>query len=277
MNWPRILVEDLHEKRCVVFIGSGISANATNDAGEHPPTWHKFLNKGIENLDKTVARVIKRCINKEDYLLACELLRKKLGRDNYNHLLQQSFQNGYHWHDIHNDIYLLDAPIYITPNFDKIFDLHVSNETMGNTSIKNYYDDNILDKIRCGNNLILKIHGTIDTEDKMIFTKADYVRARVEYSHFYRILESLILTKTFLFLGAGLNDPDIQLLFENVAFTYKNTRKHFFVIPDSTSKDILEIYKETMNLEFITYNSKNEHEALKSGIKDLIAEVRNLD
>jgi len=276
MKWPKSLIEDLHEKRCVVFIGSGISANAVNDAGERPPTWKAFLEKGAESLEKKESKDIITSIKKEDYLLACELLRKKLGRDEYNRLVHSCFDNGYHHDEIHHDIYLLDAPIYITPNFDKIFDVHVTNETGGNTTIKQYYDDNILDKIRCGKNIVLKIHGTIDTEDRMIFTKADYAKARVEHARFYRILESLILTRTFLFLGAGLNDPDIQLLLENVAFTYRNARKHYFVTPD-TSKDILDVYKETMNLEFLTYNPKKGHEALRNGIKDLITEVRNLD
>lgn len=275
INWPDRLVEDLAKKRCVIFLGSGVSANSKNDKGQHPPIWANFLTEGADSLNaKCDRKLIKGEINRHDYLLACELLRKKLGRDGYNELLRRRFQNGYHHADIHRDIFMLDALIYITPNFDKIFDTYVTTQTEGNTVIKQYYDDDILDYIRSERNLILKIHGSIDTPDRLIFTKGDYARARTKNADFYKIFEALVLTRTFLFLGAGLNDPDVQLVLENTAFTYRNSSKHFFVIPN-TSRDILDIYRENMNLDFITYDSKDNHQQLLDGIKDLYAKVQD--
>ena len=37
--WPDNLVEELAYRRCLIFLGSGISATAKNDAGESPDTW----------------------------------------------------------------------------------------------------------------------------------------------------------------------------------------------------------------------------------------------
>lgn len=42
--WPDNLVEELAYRRCLIFLGSGISATAKNDAGESPDTWGAFLN-----------------------------------------------------------------------------------------------------------------------------------------------------------------------------------------------------------------------------------------
>lgn len=42
--WPDNLVEELAYRRCLIFLGSGISATAKNDAGESPDTWGAFLD-----------------------------------------------------------------------------------------------------------------------------------------------------------------------------------------------------------------------------------------
>lgn len=45
--WPDNLVEELAYRRCLIFLGSGISATAKNDAGESPDTWGAFVNGRI--------------------------------------------------------------------------------------------------------------------------------------------------------------------------------------------------------------------------------------
>ncbi|MCL8034387.1 SIR2 family protein, partial [Pseudomonas aeruginosa] len=63
--------------------------------------------------------------------------------------------------------------------------------------------------------LIIKIHGSVDSTDKLIFTRKDYSEARTKYRNFYQIIEALSLTHTFIFIGCGTNDPDIRLLLED--------------------------------------------------------------
>lgn len=40
--WPANLVEELAYRRCVIFIGSGVSATAKNGEGQSPETWSVF-------------------------------------------------------------------------------------------------------------------------------------------------------------------------------------------------------------------------------------------
>ena len=49
----------------------------------------------------------------------------------------------------------------------------------------------------------------------MIFTHKQYSNARCNYSSFYKLIDSLILTHTFIFLGCAIDDPDIELTLEN--------------------------------------------------------------
>lgn len=254
--WPDNLVRDLVEGRCVIFLGAGISCNSTNTAGKSPKSWKdvllSFANKVVDNKKK---KSILNSIVRSDYLMACELVKNILGDDVFNDLLKSEFLiPGFLPSQIHKEIFKLDAAVVITPNFDKIYDTYIAAEAKGTIPILNYYSDDIVDFIRSGTPIVLKIHGTIDEPAKLIFSKKDYAFARNCYASFYKLLEALILTKTFLFLGSGLNDPDIQLLLENHCFQYRNRRKHYFVVPEKQySRDELTVYESTLNLSFLEY------------------------
>lgn len=281
MDWPDDLVLELARKKCVIFLGSGISANAQDRSGKHPPTWRIFLEEGNNRVSGPDNEIIKKCINNYEYLMACELLRRTLGKQNFDELLKYMFKGkGYDHALIHEYIFSLDSRIIITPNFDKIYDNYAQLKSHNTIVLKYYYDDDIVNYLRGMDSVIIKNHGTIDKIDRIIFTQSDYAKTRIENSDFYKIMEALIITHTFVFLGAGLNDPDIKLLFENYATTFNVSKNHYFVIPQDTYSDLeLQVYKETMHLDFIKYDSKDGHKELTSGLKELaeIVEQKRLD
>lgn len=282
IKWPDILVNSVVHGDCVIFLGSGISCNSKNAIGRSPKSWKGLLEFAVSKvMDRNKQKIIESKIKKEEYLMACDLIRMALGTNDFNDLLTSEFLTpAYNPAEIHNDIFRMDAPVVITPNFDKIYDSHVYSEGKGTISILNQYSSGIIDKIRKREPVVLKIHGTIDEPGKMIFTKKDYAKARSECAGFYRLLESLIMTKTFLFLGAGLNDPDIQLLLENNNFQYGETLKHYFVIPSNTySVDELSVYKSTLNLEFLEYSwskKTKSHSDLLDSVKTLRETVESM-
>ena len=276
--WPESVVESLARRTCVIYLGSGISHNSINKDDKRPPTWKTFLESGCGKLTGDSKSLIENKIKNNDYLMACELLRKALGKDEFNDLLKNEFQKPcYPEAEIHKRIFELDSKIVVTPNFDKIYDTYAQNATHGAMVIKNYADNGIIDCIRNSERLILKIHGTIDNPDKLVFSQVDYAKARNEHRHFYQILNALLLTQTFSFVGAGLNDPDIKLLLENYAFQYPMSRKHIFVIPDDQmSDDERFIHSETLGLDFLLYNCHDNHKELTDSIIDLVEKVANL-
>lgn len=274
MDWPNDLKSDILNHNCVIFIGAGVSANSTNDKGEKPPTWKNFLQEAAAKLPEVGEQdFVSNLINNNELLTACEIIRNLLGTDSFYEFTKEKYDNGYIESELHKLVFKLGAYIYITPNFDQIFDTYAKNTTHSKTVVKKYYEEGILNCIRRSDQIIIKMHGSIDDEHKMIFTKSDYAKARIKNTDFYKILEALILTKTFLFVGAGLNDPDVQLAFENSAFTFKNSRKHYFVI-EQTRKEMLDVYSKTMNLKFITYdNSSGDHSQLTNGLEELVREL----
>lgn len=270
ITWPRDLISDLARRRTVLFLGSGISRNSTNAAGRQPKTWTEFLNAIV--VDVNPNRHIKSLIKEKDYLTACEVLKKALGRDAFNRQLREEFLNPCYSHaSIHEEIFKLDSRIVATPNFDKIYETYANTAAGGSIIIKHHYDPDIAGAVRGINRVILKVHGTIDSPDRMIFTRKEYAEAREKYRGFYSLLEALAITHTVLFLGCGVNDPDIRLLLEDIFFRHPSSRQHIFVLPKKeVHNSVLTVLQESMNLTILTYKSTHGSRQLVDSIKELV-------
>lgn len=277
INWPEILIEDIANRHSIVYLGSGVSHNSVNDAGEHPMTWKAFLEHGasLNELTSQQKKEITKNIKKEDYLLSCELLRTFLGEQNFYDLVGNCFRDPqFKSAEIHQHIFSLDTKIVVTPNFDQIYEGYAMRVSNNSVITKNYYDNDLAHFIRRPQRLILKLHGNINTPNRMIFTQCDYAKARTEHADFYQLLNALISTQTFLFLGAGLNDPDIRLLLENYAFQYQFSRCHYFVLPKKQlSYTEMHIHEKALNVKFITYSPNDNHRELTESLKELVSLV----
>lgn len=105
----------------------------------------------------------------------------------------------------------------------------------------------------------------------MIFTRDDYSKARNTHPGFYAILGALAITHTFLFLGCGLNDPDIRLLLEDYAFKHEFSRPHYFVLPVRQIPPSIQTAIETsLNIKVLTYPTPGgSHSQLVTAIEEL--------
>lgn len=275
IDWPTTLVTEIARRRSVVFLGAGISMQCRNAAGETPKSWSALLSAATAEVPGVNARrtEISKLIRGGDYLTACEVIRELMGIHRFHSFLtQQLLTPNYQPAPIHDSIIQLGSRIYATPNFDKIFEAKMSNLPHTAVRVKNYYDTDVAVVARGDIPVVLKVHGTIDTPDKTIFTRGDYARARTTYRHFYAILEALAITHTFLFLGCGLNDPDIRLLLEDHALSFPGAPPHFFVMKQGTiPKSIISTIEKNANLQLLLY--AGDHGQLKPALDELVAEV----
>lgn len=278
MDWPKQLVDVIARRRCVLFLGAGLSCNAQNAAGLRPPSWPAFLTKGIDRVPKKARQEeIKGALRRDDYLLACELLKKALGENDFIELLKDEFERPrFAAASVHEDVFKLDSRIVLTPNVDKLYDTYAMHETHGTMQVKHYDDGDLSDAIRRGDGLILKLHGCLSRPQKVIFTQTDYATARTAYATTYRLVEALLETHTFVFLGAGIHDPDLRLLLENYHSTHHAAMPHYFVCPTTMCcESVREVYASAFNLMFLTYDPRDDHKAFADGLKELVTLVEN--
>jgi hypothetical protein len=276
--WPTSLVTDIARRRAVLVLGSGVSRQAQNAQGKNPPMWTECLNLAIDKLGGTATskNTIRALMTKnKDLLTACEAIKETMGAPDFRQFMREQYLDPKFQHaPLHDSIINLDVQITATPNFDKIYDSRINALQSSSVAIKHYYDDDLVDILRTPGRFIVKIHGTIDKANEMIFTRTEYAQARNKHRSFYAVLESLIMTQTFVFLGCGLEDPDVRLLLEDHAFRYGSTRPHFFVLPKGhTHPQFRSIIEKSLNIKMLEYDKTGNHKLLKDSVDDLVLQV----
>lgn len=274
IKWEEELIHSIAKRRAVIVIGSGVSKNSTNEEQQRPSSWEEFLHSCVEKCDNSSQNSILTMISERNYLMACELIKKNMKKNKFAEQIKHEYLNKkYMPAKIHEHIFNLDLPIIITPNFDCIYDTYSEQQTQGNILIKSYYDEDIPKYIR-GNTdsrLIIKSHGTAKRPEKVIFTQQDYVEARTKYSLFYEVIKALILTHTFLFIGCGIDDPDIKMIFEDIRFSHGDLLPtHYMTIAsDSIDPNIKTIFQDMTNITFLEYSKKENHSSLTKSLEEL--------
>lgn len=270
INWPKEVISDVSRRRCVLFLGSGISRNSVTATGRRPKTWFDFLEYAMENISPK--KHIRKLLKEGDYLTACEVIKRHLGKEEFTRIVREEFLTpGYQSAKIHETIFKLDSRIVATPNFDKIYETYANAQANGSIIVRQHYDSDVISSIRGSERVILKVHGTIDSPNNLIFTRAEYAEARTKYSSFYDVLEALALTHTFVFLGCGVNDPDIKLLLEDTLFKHNCSRSHVFLLPNSAlHNSVITVIQDTMNLNIIQYSPRDGHKELLDSITNLV-------
>lgn len=273
ITWPTDLVGDIARRRCVLFLGAGISMNCVNAAGVRPKSWTEFLEAATTQLHGPAARKseIRKLISSHEYLTACEIIRDQMTPAAFGQFVKDEYLTpAYQPAQIHDAIISLDSRLVATPNFDKVFEVRMNALLGSSVLVKNYYDADIGVVARGLTRVVIKAHGTVDEPPKMVFTRSDYVKARNAHAHFYALLEGLILTHTFLFLGCGLDDPDIKLILEDYSFQYSGAAPHYFVIPEGRiAKAVLPAIGRNLNVRFLQYDSAGHHAELLTSIQQL--------
>ena len=273
VDWPKHLIESIARRKAVIIIGSGVSANCVDAQGNRPPTWSEFLERAAERLPKRTCSQIRPAIRGGNYLHACEYLKNAHGQA-WTALLKEFFHDPqYKPSEIHRHIFDLDARIAISLNFDIIYDRYAMSNADGTYFVKNYYDDDLGQIIGGSDRYLIKAHGSIDAPGRLIFTLQDYARARNFNGSFYKILDAILILNTVIMVGCGLNDPDIQSIFENNRFLF-DSHSHYMILPSGMHERQRMLFEESRGIKILEYKRKGtDHTALTTALGELVSLV----
>lgn len=279
IKWPDKLIDSIARRRAVLFLGAGISANSQNTSGKSPATWEEFLRNIVMKQSGKIGPHkgdIDKLLSEKKYLMACELIVSLIGQLEFGEEAQEEYRRPqYSPAEIHKIIYSLDSKVVITTNVDKIYDECAISESHSSIVVKRYYDADLAKYLRTNDYLVIKAHGTVDETQRMIFTHKQYSSARCKFASFYKLIDALILTHTFVFLGCGIDDPDVELTLENANFLYEDCPPHYLVAADGAISDNMQkVLLANRNIEVITYQNKSgAHVELLEALKELARSV----
>lgn len=274
---PDNLVEELAYRRCLIFLGSGISATAKNDDGESPDTWGAFLDNvksKMKNPSGDDKKFVEDMLKKQNYLLALQAIADLCDSGEYSNYLKSQYLRGkYKPSKVHELIKDLDSKIVVTTNFDKLYE-GLCHEPEYITF--DYTDTrSIIGSIKAPENIIIKAHGSIDDTEKLIFTAKQYYQAQEKYPEFYHLMTALFLTHTVVFFGYSLNDPDINLLLQFLHNTANSSCPHYMIDKKGNKPQLVKHWKDTYNVSLLEYG--DDYSCLESSLeelRDLVVDLR---
>jgi hypothetical protein len=90
IDWPQTLVTEIAERRCIIFMGAGVSMGSLGeDHVTRPPNWETFLRRAAElppaEPDK---RLVKALINKYQFLDAAEIILDRSNHADFSEFLR---------------------------------------------------------------------------------------------------------------------------------------------------------------------------------------------
>ena len=75
IKWPSSLIREVAERRCILFLGAGISASASAEDGSRPKAWEDFLTAATAIIgNQTIKLVVEHLIAQKKFLLALQAI-----------------------------------------------------------------------------------------------------------------------------------------------------------------------------------------------------------
>lgn len=95
MNWPKSLIAEIAERRCIVVMGAGVSASCISaDGTTHPPDWETLLSDALQEVrDDSDRKLAKELMGKKAYLDAAQIIVDKSHTADLTKFLRDKFVN----------------------------------------------------------------------------------------------------------------------------------------------------------------------------------------
>lgn len=226
-NVPQPLLNDIVTGRCIPIIGAGFSRNAILPSGQKMPLW--------DELGKTIASLL------TDYPYSTpidamsaycyEYSRVKLVEELVKLLHVGSAQPS----PAHKAFCELPFDIVCTTNFDFLLEKAYALEP------QSVYCRPVIDQEQLSiassepGILLIKVHGDLNHPNRLVVTEEDYDTFIERYPLLATYLGNLLITRTPLFIGYSLEDPDFRQIWQVIGNRLGQMRRPAYAVTVSIS------------------------------------------
>lgn len=209
------LVEAIAERRCILFVGAGLSASLG------APTWRKLIDHMAEELGYHPRVLAPPDVN---YLALAEYfsLEKKDG------IMKLCERFASQWDanidalkksSVLRSIYELDFPIIYTTNYDHNIEKGL-REFGGSPVVVRSISD--LPSAFGADQVVVKFHGDLSKPESLILTESSYFDRLTFESPLDLKLRSDVLGNSILFIGYSLSDINVRMLLYRLSKMWKD-------------------------------------------------------
>lgn len=218
-------VKALESNTAAIFAGAGLSCGAGY------VNWKTLLKEAAEDLELN--------IDKEEHDLvglAQHYINKKRSRGYLNEVIMDQFSKRAELTENHKLLAKLPIDTYWTTNYDCMIEkaLDIEGRIVDVKRNQSQLTVSVADK----DATVYKMHGDIDSIDKIILTRDDYEKYNLTHPKFREILEGDLLSKTFLFIGFSFTDPNISYILSRIRLVLEeHTRPHYCILKKVEEKE----------------------------------------
>ncbi len=267
-----------HQRKLVIFVGAGVSKNSGvcswwelvrdiaikigyDDICEKCVTKYEYPSEcgdGYEYCSSNSKCYWKHNFSADEFLKIPQYFFDTKGKAEYYNFLNKTFCKPYTPNDIDELIIDLNPEHIITTNYDHLLE-DVVNPTVGNYSvIKN--DKDLLEQ--SGHRYIIKMHGDVDNIQELVLKEDDYLNYTQNHIIIETYIKSLLIDKTFLFVGYSLNDNNLSLIMSYIDYFVKdkNAKKrspHYLVVNSISKPEREVLYWKNKGVELIDLSQLN--------------------
>jgi len=247
---PQPLLDDIIAGRCLPVIGAGFSRNAILPSGKTMPLWND-LGKEIADLLPNYPYT-----NAIDAISAyChEYSRTKLVEE----LIKMLFVNSAQPSPCHLTFCDLFFNIVCTTNIDFLIENAYAQKPQSKYCRPVIDEDELSVAIEEPSVLLIKLHGDLHHPNRLVLTEEDYDGFIKRYSLLATYLGNLLITRTPLFIGYSLDDPDFRQIWQVIGDRLGKMRRPAYVISVGANQvDIARYERRGVKVINLPGNKKN--------------------
>ena len=199
---PASLVRHLKERRCVLFVGAGLSAAAGL------PGWQKLVLSMVEELDSEgvtdgSTTELRTLVGSGKLLEVADHCRQRLGERRYQEFLGDQLRGGSgDLAEVHSLVTRLPFRAVVTTNYDKLLERAYSKFRGDLPKVVTCRDRETLGSLLfSGGFFILKAHGDIDDAGSLVLTARDYREIIHANAAFDGLFSALLMTRSLLIIA----------------------------------------------------------------------------
>ncbi len=219
-HFPKPLLADLVTGRWLPVVGAGMSLNAKLPTGKTMPLWPKLGEILAEDLDDFSATGTLDAISAFQH----EFGRSKLIERLIEILHIKDAQPG----RAHDAFCQIPFDITCTTNFDFLLERQYERAPQYVYTVVD--EEQLAVTSSPAGTLLLKLHGDLLHPTRLVITEEDYDAFLAKYPLIATYLANLLITKTAVFVGYSLDDPDFRQIWNVVTSRLGRTRRMAYAI-----------------------------------------------
>ena len=160
----------------------------------------------------------------------------------------------------------------ITTNFDTL--LEDAFQMFSSHKIKSWTQQEVRENLaQIDEQFLLKLHGTYERQGTVVLGLQGYLKNIYENDMVVKIMETLLISNSFLFIGYGLNDPDFNSLMDHINVISKNNNRMHYLAIDKGKISVLEkkYLKKHKNITVLEYDNVT---GMHEGLMDILDELK---